>query len=100
MIVGRRTFVRSTALVGAATAIANLLSLSWMVLSHAASPPGSPSQLDTAGTDMNSFLFKIDGWNPRNANAVSTLSSEPGINVAMEDAVWISINQSWRTAWR
>jgi hypothetical protein len=100
VIVGRRSFVRNTALVGAATAIANLIPLSSIVLSHAASPSGSPSQLNTAGTDMNSVLFKIDGWNPRDADAVSTPSSDPGINVAMEDAVWISINQSWRTAWR
>jgi hypothetical protein len=104
MIIGRRTFVRNTALVGAASAIANLLSLSSIVISRAALLPGSSSpQLDAGGTDMNSVVFKIDGWNRRDGIAIdgsTTSSSDPTTNVSPGDRVWISINQSWRTAWR
>jgi len=104
MIVGRRTFVRNTALVGAASALANLISLSSIVMSRAALPPGSLSpQLDASGADMNSIVFKIDGWSPCDGIAndgSTTSSSNPAKNVAAGDQVRISINQSWRTAWR
>jgi hypothetical protein len=104
MIIGRRTFVRNTALVGAASALANLLSLSSIVMSRAALPPGSLSpQLDASGADMNSVAFKIDGWNRRDGIAIdgsTRSSSDPTTSVRPGDQVWISINQSWRTAWR
>jgi len=104
MIIGRRAFVRNTALVGAASALANLLSLSSIVISHAALLPGSLSpQLDTGGADVNSVVFKIAGWNRCGGIAThgsTTSSSDPATNIAQVDQVWISINQSWRTAWR
>jgi hypothetical protein len=104
MLIGRRTFLRNTALLGTATAVANLLSLSSIVVSHAALLPCSLSpQLDAAGADMNSVVFKIDGWKRNDAIALdgtTKTSSELATNVASGDQVWISINQFWRTAWR
>jgi hypothetical protein len=104
MIIGRRTFVRSTALVGAASAVANLLSLSSIVLSQAAMQPGvSPLPPDAGVTDANSLIFKIDGWSSCDdvlVNSLPTPLSDSATNTGPSDQVWISINQSWRTAWR
>jgi hypothetical protein len=102
MMIGRRTFVRRAALLGTASAIGNLLSLSSIFISHAALLPGSLSpQPDAGGTNMNSVIFKIDGWNRRDGIDINgSTRSDPATNVATGDPVWISINQSWRTAWR
>jgi len=103
MIIGRRSFVRTTALVGAASALAYLLSLSSIFLSHAAILRGAlPTESDADAKNTNSVVFKIDGWNRRDGIAIdgsTTSSSGPAIDVAPDDQVWISINQSWQTAW-
>ena len=104
MIIGRRTFVRNTVLAAIVSTIANLLSLSSIVISPAAVLPGSLSpQLDAGGADVNSVVFKIAGWNRFGGIAKhgsTTSLSDPARNIAQGDEVWISINQSWRTAWR
>ena len=103
MTIDRRTFLRHSALVGAVSALASFLSLS-SIVSQAELLPGSSSpQLDEVGTDSNSVEFKIDGWDSGDgvANAGSTtFSSDPTTSVRPKDRVWLSINQSWRTAWR
>jgi hypothetical protein len=79
MRIGRRTFILSTGLAAATLAFASLFAVSraW------ASPPASP---------QNSLAFKIVGWSTR--DFVSTDVAPPA------EAVWISVNRSWRTAWR
>jgi hypothetical protein len=63
MTIGRRTFLRHSALIGALSALASFLSLS-SIVSHAELLPASSSpQPDEVGTDSNSVEFKIDGWN-------------------------------------
>jgi hypothetical protein len=103
MTIGRRTFLRHSALVGALSALASFLSLS-SIVSHAELLPGSSSQQpDEVGTDSNSVEFKIDGWSrgDRVATDGSTKSSsDPATKVTPDNQVWLSINQSWRTAWR
>ena len=98
MTIGRRTFLRHSALVGAVSALASFLSLS-SIVSQADLPPGSSSpQLDEVGTDLNSVEFKIHGWNRGDGvvNAGSTTSSsDPTASVRPKDHVWLSINQSW-----
>jgi hypothetical protein len=82
MRIGRRTFILGTGLAAAAPAFANLIA----VARTCASPSASPSPTDN-------LVFKIDGWSVR--DPVSIDRTAPAC-----DEVWISINQSWRTAWR
>jgi hypothetical protein len=79
MRIGRRTFILSMGLAAATPAFASLFAVSraW------ASPPTSP---------QNSLAFKIVGWSTR--DFVSTDVAPPA------EEVWISVNRSWRTAWR
>jgi hypothetical protein len=99
-MIGRRTFIQGTALVATAPVLANLLSLS----STAQSPPSGPLPPQLAArTDMNCVVFKIDGWDRCDDMAIdgSKISSaDPGTNDPTGEQVLISINQSWRTAWR
>jgi hypothetical protein len=87
MMMDRRTFILRTTLVGTAPALANLLLLPSAAQSRAALQRPSPPQPAADGSDVNSVVFKIHGWdysdNPVSGNQVS-----------------IKINQSWRTAWR
>jgi len=79
MRIGRRTFILSTGLAVAAPAVASFFAVSraW------AFPPASP---------QNSLTFKVVGWSTR--DVVSTDVTPPS------EEVWISVNRSWRTAWR
>ena len=99
MMIGRRTFIQSTALVATAPVFANRLSLSSTARSHASLlldtfPPRSPA----SGTDMSCLVFKINGWDRREDVAIDSATSVT--NDPAGDQVWISINKSWRTAWR
>lgn len=99
MTIGRRTFLRHSALVGTLSALASFLSLS-SIVSHAELLPASSSpQPDEVGTDSNSVEFKIDGWNCADGGS-TTSPSDPTTSVIPKDHVWLSINQSWRSAWR
>jgi hypothetical protein len=51
-----------------------------------ASPSASPSP-------PGNLVFRIDGWNVRDPVSIDRTPLAC-------DEVWISINQSWRTAWR
>jgi hypothetical protein len=80
MMIDRRTFmIQGAALLATASALAVVLPRS--------STPQTPL-MTGAGADENSILFKIDGWDTRDALASNG------------NEVWISINQSWRSAWR
>jgi hypothetical protein len=99
MRLGRRTFLVDTAL--AATA---LLSWSPTALSKASPRPNPlPSQLSANRTDMKCIVFKIDGWHCRGdifIDGSTTASTDFCSNDRIGERVLISINQSWRAAWR
>ena len=99
MRIGRRTFLVDTGL--AATA---LLSWSPTTLSKASPRPNPlPSQLSENGTDMNCIVFKIDGWHCRDDISIDGSTTAPTdfcSNDLVDERVLISINQSWRAAWR
>ena len=78
MRIGRRTFIKSTGLAAAAPAFA-----SFLAVSRAWALPPAP---------QNSLTFKVVGWSTR--DVVSTDVAPPS------EEVWISVNRSWRTAWR
>jgi len=82
MRIGRRTFILGTGLAAAAPAFANLIA----VARTCASPSASPSPTDN-------LVFRIDGWSVR--DDVTPDGAPP-----KSDEAWISINQSWRIAWR
>jgi hypothetical protein len=86
MRIGRRTFILGTGLAAAAPAFANLIAVARTCASPSASPSLSPSPTDN-------LVFRIDGWSVRDSASIDR-------NPLPCDEVWISINQSWRTAWR
>jgi hypothetical protein len=52
---------------------------------------------------MSYLVFKIDGWDYCGDIAIDGATTAPADRVTNDpagDQVWISINQSWRTAWR
>jgi len=104
MIVGRRTFIQGAALVATAPALASLLSLSSTAQSHASPLPGTLlPQLAADRTKMTFVLCKIDGWDRCEDIAIdgaTIASADPVTHGAVSEQFFISINQSWRTAWR
>jgi len=80
MAIARRTFVLGTGLVASAPAFAHLL------LSSSAHSTAAPLQPGSPGTApaLADVEFKIHGWDHDRGG----------------DQLWLSINQSWRTAWR
>ena len=104
MTISRRIFVQGTALVAIAPALTNLLSLSSITQSHASPLPGSLlPQLAPGGTDMSCIAFKIDGWDRCEDIAIdgaSVTSPDPMTHGPDGEQLFISINQSWRAAWR
>ncbi len=95
MIVDRRTFIRVSApFAAAASALANF-------------PPyllgAAPSPLPAVIDDVEGVVFKIAGWDRCAEVAVDCLRTSSAGLVAsstMGNEISISINQSWRTAWR
>ena len=84
-MMNRRMFLYGAGLVGLAPAIMELLPV--LARAEARTPLSSapvPTTSD-ATTGFDAIVFKIDGWD----------GLEPGPN-----EVSISVNQSWRTAWR
>ena len=84
MTINRRTFLQDMAIVSIAPAISNLLLVSSAAQSSAAV---SPAPLHSQPAGGNSIL-KIHGWDQQCDNELK------------ENQVWLSINGSWRTAWR
>jgi hypothetical protein len=105
MMIGRRTFIQGTALVATAPVLADLLSLSSTAQSHASPLPGPSPTQPAARTDVNGVVFKIYGWDvcddvAVNGATIALASADPLANGPIGDQMWISINQSWRTAWQ
>ena len=95
MIVDRRTFILvSTPFAAAAASLAIFPSL----------VPGPETiQLATGKTEPDGVVFKISGWDRFEgiaSNVSKTLPADSVTNDPKGDQVWISINQSWKTAWR
>ena len=103
-MIDRRTFIRSTALFGTATALANLLPLSSTGQAHASPLPNPlPAELAAGATNENCVTFKIDGWNRWDDIAIAgseIASADLVTDDPAGDYVWMKINQSWRTTWR
>lgn len=97
MMIDRRTFIQSAALVAMAPVLEALLSFSSTVQSHASLLPCTlPPQRAGEGTDKNFIVLKIDGWD----RCDNGLTANPVTKVSTANEVLIRINQSWRTAWR
>jgi len=95
MIIDRRTFIQISApFIATAAALAILPSQL---------PGVSSPQLASGKHDMKHLAFKIHGWDQRDDIARdSSRTSLAGLVAgdSNSDEVFISINQSWRTAWR
>lgn len=95
MIVDRRAFILVSA---PFVAIASAFASFPLLLPDAAS-----SQLPAVAGDVRGVVFKIAGWNGCTEVAGEYLrksSGGPTASNTMDDEVFISINRSWRTAWR
>ena len=84
-MMNRRMFLYGAGLVGLTPAIMELLPV--LARAEARNPlSGAPVSTTSDGiTDFDAIVFKIDGWD----------SFDPSPN-----EVSISVNQSWRSAWR
>lgn len=95
MIVDRRTFILIGApVVAAASALANFPSF----LPDAGSSPSL-----AVADDAKGIVFKVAGWNGCTEVAGEcSRKSSAGLTASntMDDEVFISINRSWRAAWR
>jgi hypothetical protein len=92
MRIARRTFLVGAGVVAASPVLANLLT-SASDNGTRALPLSAPLLPPADASDQSDLVFKIEGWNVRDA-----LSSDR-VPAAVDEA-WISVNQSWRTAWR
>ncbi len=95
MIVDRRAFILVSA---PFVAVASALASFPLVL-----PGAAPSPLLAVADDVKGVAFKVAGWN-RCTEVAGECSgtSSAGITASntMDDEVFISINRSWRVAWR
>jgi hypothetical protein len=95
MIIDRRTFIQISAPV-VATAAALAIFPSQL-------PGASSPQLAVGKQDVKHLAFKIHGWDRHDDGACDSSKPSPAGPVTDDpnsDDVFISINQSWRTAWR
>jgi hypothetical protein len=104
MLIDRRNFILNTTLVASAPALAGLLSLSSTLQAYAELLPRPlTNQIAGGGADMNFVAFKIHGWDRSDDIAINgskTLSADPMSDDPNGDPVWISVNRSWKAAWR
>lgn len=89
MRIDRRSFIQRAALVAGTPALMSLVALASPGQSRTSSDrtPSVPS-CNAGGTGENTLTLQIDGWDhlhPESQNG---------------NEVWITINQSWRSAWR
>ena len=89
MNIDRRKFLVSTGLAATAPALAGLLSLPAIAQLSAAQSPEPALSAGEANVriDTSGVVFGIDGWGL-------------GDNSPDANMVLISVNQSWRSAWR
>jgi hypothetical protein len=91
------------AFVASSPALTNLLLLSSTAQSPASMLPGPLQPQPTVGREMTGVVFKIHNWDEHESMAINCtkiLSRDPVTNDPKSDQVWISLNQSWRAAWR
>jgi hypothetical protein len=102
MIVGRRSFILG-AFVAVTPALAKLQSPLLTAQSQASPLPGPPpSQLPEDGANMKA-PFKVCGWDRCDDTAIDRATRASANTMPHDPAgeqLWISVNQSWRTAWR
>jgi hypothetical protein len=95
MIVDRRTFILVSApFVAAASTLAVFPSLL---------PCAAQSRLAADRKDVKGVVFKIAGWDrcaDVAGDCLRTSSADLMASNTIGDEIFISINQSWRTAWR
>jgi hypothetical protein len=102
-MIGRRALIRIVALAGTSPVLAVPMASSSTTRPNAASPDQSSPRLRAGGTDVTGVAFKIDGWESYGDVAtgnrqVTSIDSATPATPAQE--VWISVNNSWRAAWR
>ena len=95
MILDRRTFIQSAALVATTSAAAVLLPLSSTAQSQDSQITGPAPALVDDGTDRSLVVIRIEGWDRCDGDDLSVRSS-----VSTSNEVVIKIDHSWRTAWR
>jgi hypothetical protein len=87
-MLGRRSFLITCGWMVAAPALAKVQPPS-TTMSRPGAPPVDPLPPQTDGARLEVPVLQIEGW------------ETPLISEKSEGSqVWISINQSWRTAWR
>jgi hypothetical protein len=95
MIIDRRAFIQvSVQFVATAAALATL---------PVRLPSASSRQLACGNQDMQHPAFKIHGWDCRDESTGDGSKTSPTASVKADSSrneIFISINQSWRTAWR
>jgi hypothetical protein len=95
MIVDRRTFILVSAPFVAASAA--------LTIFPTLLPGTAPSQLAADRKDSQSVVFKIAGWDrcaDVAGDCLRTSSAGLMASNSIGDEIFISVNQSWRTAWR
>jgi hypothetical protein len=103
MMINRRIFVQSAALVGAAPVLANLLLLpSGTQPRDLLKTEPTPGQHTAVHSATNSALFKIDGWdcNDIGVDRTQLESVDRASDTSNDSQTAIRLTQSWRTAWR
>jgi hypothetical protein len=102
MMINRRIFVQSAALVGAAPALANLLLLSSGPQSRESLTAPLLGPHTAVHSAPNSALFKIDGWdcNDTEVDRTQLKSIDRASDTSNDNRTAIRLTQSWRTAWR
>jgi hypothetical protein len=83
-MINRRTFLQNVAFVASAPALTNL----FLISSTAQSPASESVATSKPQPPGKNAVFKIHGWDRQ------------GGSESQDNQVWISINDSWRTAWR
>jgi hypothetical protein len=104
MMINRRTFVQSAALVAATPALASLLFVSsdneTEALQH---PEPIPLPHPAAHKASDRVLFKIHGWdccNDFETDHSDLKSVDRVFNTSNDDRTVVRMTQSWHTAWR
>jgi hypothetical protein len=98
MMIRRRTFILSVGLGATTPALAYLQSFLSTARAQALPPPNLfPPPRPSGATDANGVVFRIEGWDVHTASMRSDASL---IHDSTGGEVWITLNQSWRTAWR
>jgi hypothetical protein len=101
MMINRRGFIRDAAILVTIPALGGSRSFSSTVQAHASTPAHSlPAEIDLLAADLNSIVFRIEGWDCCEVPSVDCLSANRDAIKSTTNELSIRISQSWRTAWR